>query len=156
MLVGYRTSVDCQGKFFALAGEITRIIVEAIKVRENIALNSREIFREMSRDIPEFGPNFFTNFGVKEWENKERNSRILFALILQVFDKDEMINMTASVGQMKDPSPRRETNPRSPEHRRALYSLSYENILRARPFNWVHITRVLQTARINNVVVDKW
>ena len=79
----------------------------------------------------------------------------MFALILQIFDKHEMINMTASVGQRKDPSPRRETSPRPPEHRRGLYLLSYENILRAGLFNWVHITRVLHTATISIVVVDK-
>ena len=89
MHVGYRTSVDCQAKFFAFAGEITRIIVEAIKVPENIALSSSEISCEMLRNIPEFGPNFFTNFCVTVWENKERNFRIVFALILQIFDKDE-------------------------------------------------------------------
>ena len=78
----------CQAKFYALVGEITRIIIEAITVRENIALSSSEISREMSRNILEIGPNFFTNFHVKVRENKERNSRILFALTLQVVDKD--------------------------------------------------------------------
>ena len=42
-----------------------------------------------------------------------------------------MINMTAGMGKRKDPSARRETSPRPPGHRRARYTLSYENIWRA-------------------------
>ena len=79
--VGYRTSVDCQAKFFVLASEITRIIVEATIVRGNNALCLNEISCEMSRSIAKFGPNFFANFRAKVRENKERNSRISFALL---------------------------------------------------------------------------
>ena len=76
-----RTVVESLAKFIVLASEISRIIVEAAKVLENIVLCSSESSRELSWNVAKFAMNFFANFRAKGRGNKERNSRISFALL---------------------------------------------------------------------------
>ena len=76
-----RTVVESLAKFIVLASEISRIIVEAVKVLENIVLCYSESSRELLWNVVKFATNFFANFRAKVRENKERNSRILFALL---------------------------------------------------------------------------
>ena len=76
-----RTVVESLAKFIVLAREISRIIVEAVKVLENIVLCYSESSRELSWNVAKFATNIFVNFRAKVRENKERNSCISFALL---------------------------------------------------------------------------
>ena len=76
-----RTVVESLAKVIVLASEISRIIVEAVKVLENIVLCSSESSPDCREMSPSSRRTFSRMFARKIRENKERNSRISFALL---------------------------------------------------------------------------
>ena len=92
-----RTVVESLAKFIVLASEISRIIVEAVKVLENIVLCYSESSRELSWNVAKFATNFFANLRAKVRENKERNSRISFALLFHNTVLDGCLILAANI-----------------------------------------------------------
>ena len=73
------------------------------------------------------------------------------------------IQHDTSVGQRKNPSPRQESNPWSPEHRAGALSTELWELMESKSFYWVHVWQVscilLGSAALPNsswVVINEW
>jgi len=77
-----RTIVESLAKFIVLASEISRIIVEAAKVLENIVLCSSESSREMSRSSQRtFSRTFARKFGKTKNEIRAFRLHYFFTIL---------------------------------------------------------------------------